>query len=336
MSRYKFSENKFGNYNSIILADDEEGSKFEFTLQGGTPLSFKINLDETLIDIFDGFATPEEFKSAKGARCWIMMPFANRIPDGIYSVNETKYILDPIPPRNQVIHGFTSYETFSVKDINVIDESIEAVLTLNKIRPGIFKGYPFSLDIELKFRLEADKLAVTISANNLGNKPAPFAPGWHPYFKTGEHGIEDLVFTLNAEEIIMLDNNNIPLDGDKAYRNLNDFPQLDFRESIPPVNRKINGKVLDNCYSKLAVDKDGYSKASIFDPANGLKITLFQKGGVTLAFSGDTVAQRRRNSIAIEPMKFITNAFNRNELKEDVLIKPGEKSVFEFGVEISK
>ncbi len=335
MSRYKFSESVFGIYKTIILSDEQEGNNLEVTLHGGTPLRFKINLTGKPIDILDGFATAEELSAAKGARCWIMMPFANRIPGGTYIVNGTKYFLDPVPPRNEVIHGFTSYETFAVKEINITGNFIEAVLIFNKIRPGVFKGYPFSLDIELKYKLEPDKLTITVTANNSGKETAPFAPGWHPYFKTSEQGIEDLVFTLNADKIILLNDKNIPLDGNKAFANLNDFPMLDFRESILKTKRKINGRVLDNCFSNLKIEEDGYSRASIFNPDNELKITMFQKDGVTLAFTGDTLAQRKRNSIAIEPMKFITNAFNRNELTEEVLIKPGEKSEFEFGVEIS-
>jgi galactose mutarotase-like enzyme len=66
------------------------------------------------------------------------------------------------------------------------------------------------------------------------------------------------------------------------------------------------------------------------------EIEIFQQGGVTLVYSGDQLTSRKRHSIAIEPMQYITNAFNRKELKEKVLIKPGEKSIFNFGVKAGK
>ena len=336
MGRYKFLEKCFGDYKTIALSNDNDATEFEIALQGATPLSFKINLNGNLFDILDGFATPEELKSARGARNWIMIPFANRIPGGIYKVNNFVYKLDPAPPRLDVIHGFTSHENFSVKNISTTETFIEASLSLNKIRPGVFKGYPFSLDVEVKYKLESEKLTVQVIAENTGTEPAPFSTGWHPYFKTSSNGIENLIFTVNAEGIILLDDKNIPLADEAAYGKVDNFPQLDFRSSIPKDKRKISGKILDNCFSNLLTENDGYSRASIYDPENGLKIALFQKGGVTLAFSGDTLAQRKRKSIAIEPMQFITNAFNRSELKEKILIKPGSNSVFEFGVEISK
>lgn len=336
MGRYKFLERAFGQYKTIVLADEIEGNEFEIAQQGATPISYKIILNGKSFNILDGFASPEEMKAARGARCWIMMPFANRIPGGRYSVNGHEFKLDPVPPRTEIIHGFTSYETFSVSNVIISENSIEVALSYNKIRPGKFNGYPFALDLEVKYKLQPEKLSIQISAENAGTGRAPFSTGWHPYFKTSDNGIESLIFTLNADGIILLDDKNIPLPQGAAYGRVDNFPDLDFRAGVPDERRRINGRVLDNCFSDLLIEDDGFSRASIQDKENGLKITLFQKGGVTLAFSGDSLAQRKRNSVAVEPMQFITNAFNRSELIEKVFIMPGEKSIFEFGVEISK
>jgi galactose mutarotase-like enzyme len=65
--------------------------------KGRLYLNFTIPLNEVPFNVIDGFATPEEFKAARGARCWIMAPFANRIPEGKYSVKGKDYQLNTNP-----------------------------------------------------------------------------------------------------------------------------------------------------------------------------------------------------------------------------------------------
>jgi aldose 1-epimerase len=336
MNRYNFTQNKFGKYDSIKLSDTVKGTSLEICLQGATILKFLIPINGNHFDIFDGFATPEEFEQTKGARCWIMAPFANRIPDGKYFFQDKLYQIDPIPPKTEVIHGFTSFEKFEVSEVNVTNSFAEVMLTTKKIRPNVFNGFPFALDISVKYKLEDLKVTVQVIADNVGIDAAPFGTGWHPYLKTSEKGIEHLILTIDAEELIQIDSSLIPLSGKKAYAEIDKFPNLDFRSSLAIDKRAINNRVLDNCFSKLKPYTEGNFKSSIFDPENGMQITMFQKGGVTLAYSGDTLMTRKRNSIALEPMQFITNAFNRDELKDKIKILPGEKSIFEFGVEVSQ
>ena len=336
MARYNFNENKFGKYNSIKMSDTVDDTSLEINLQGATILKYIIPINGNHFNILDGFTTPEEFEQARGARNWIMVPFANRIPDGKYFFQNKLYQLDPIPPRTQVIHGFTSYEQFEVAEVNITDSLAEVLLTTKIIRPNVFKGFPFALDIFVKYKLEGQKITIQVIAENIGSTSAPFATGWHPYFKTSQKGIEHLIVTIDADKVVLLDNKLIPLPGENAYAKVTKYPQLDFRSDIPKINRIINGRILDNCFAELKTFVDGYAKTSIFDQENGMGITMFQKGGVMLAFSGDSLATRKRNSIALEPMQFVTNAFNRLELKDNIAISPGEKSIFEFGVEVSK
>jgi len=36
---------------------------------------------------------------------------------------------------------------------------------------------------------------------------------WHPYFKAGENDIDNLVLTIDAEEIVQVDDSLIPYEG---------------------------------------------------------------------------------------------------------------------------
>ncbi|MHB8581289.1 MAG: aldose epimerase family protein [Ignavibacteriaceae bacterium] len=332
MSKYKCSEIKFGDYNTIILSNESDGSSFQIALQGATPLKYNILLSGKIFNILDSFLSPSELKEGLGSRCWIMTPFTNRIPDNIYEFNGNKYLMEPNSLNGKVIHGFSYMIPFEINNLEINNQFIEVTLSTKLIRPGIFNGYPFALDLFIKYKLCDSQLDVKIIAENVGDTPMPYSTGWHPYFKTTENGIEHLILSLDSESVILLDQNYIPLPDGLAYGSINDFPQLDFRNIVPAQDRIINDRKIDHCFDKIANDKNGFSTASIYDPDNGLKISLTQKGGVTLIFTGDILTVRPRKSIAIEPLQVITNAFNRSELREAITVLPGQKSTFEFGV----
>lgn len=336
MSRFNFLEGMFGNYKTISLSDNQTGNKFEILLSGATPLNFITQINGKPFNILDGFKNDDEVKAGSGARCWIMTPFANRIPNGTYNFNGMDLQLEPISPRTQVIHGLTSREIFNLSNVVLNGKFAEATFLYDKIRPGKFNGYPFAMDIFVKYKLEQNKISIQVSGKNIGNVPAPFQTGWHPYFKTSENGIENLILTIDANKIILVDDSLIPLKGSQTYETIENIPQLDFRSQVSIEKRKINGRIIDNCFADLRTDNENFSRAAIFDPDNGLTISLFQNGGVTLVFTGDTLSRRIRQSIAVEPMQFITNAFNREELKKNITVLPGETSSFEFGFDISK
>lgn len=335
MSKYKFSEIKFGDHKTIILSNDSDGSSFQIALRGATPLKYNIPLNGKTFNILDGYTSPSELLQGEGSRCWMMAPFTNRFPDDIYEFNGNKYRMEPNSINGKVIHGFSYLIPFKINNLEITNQFIEVTLSTTLIRPGIFKGYPFALDLFIKYKLHDSQLDVQIIADNVGDVPLPYSTGWHPYFKTTDNGIEHLILSLESESVILLDQNYIPLPGDLAYGSINYFPQLDFRNNVTPQFRFISDRKIDHCYDKIAKDKNGISTASIFDPDNGLKVSLTQKGGVTLVFTGDLLTVRRRKSIAIEPLQVITNAFNRSELREAITVLPGQKSTFEFGVNIS-
>lgn len=336
MSKYSFSEGTFGEYSTITLANTKTGSKLEVSLLGAIALKYLVPFKGELIDILDGFADPEELKSTKGARNWIMVPFANRISNGKYDFNGNEYILGPIPPRNQVMHGLLSNTRYEVFSIEKTENSISATLVNKEIRKDNNKGYPFSFDVYVKYRIENYKLTITVTGENVVDEPAPFFSGWHGYFKTGNKGIDHLELTLDAEDIIVVNKDLIPESGAKAYENISDHRELDFRSSIPGNKRLLAGKKLDNGFTNLKKYDDGYSRAKLYDPGNGLTLSVFQRGGVTLVFTGDTLPGRIRKAVAIEPMQFMTNSFNRIAESGGIIVQPGRTTEFKFGIEVQK
>jgi aldose 1-epimerase len=333
---YTINRGSLGSYETIIMENDVTGESAEIAIRGATLIKFNVPFEGVLFNIIDGFADEDEFESAGGARSWIMVPFANRIPEGKYDFKGKEYALLPVPPRIKVIHGFASYIDYEIESANTDDGKAEVVFLTKEIRPGAYMGYPFPIDVRVTYKLSENRLDIKMEAYNTGDEPAPFAAGWHPYFRTNTEGIEHLVFTLNAGKVINLDENSIPLPGDAAYSSVKNFPDIDFNDYKKPEERVIGNRILDHCYADIREDNGGISRCSLYDPKNGMEIVMFQEGGVTLAFSGDTLAKRKRMSVALEPMQAITNAFNREEYEERIAISPGGKSVFKFGVEVNQ
>jgi len=75
--------------------------------------------------------------------------------------------------------------------------------------------------------------------------------------------------------------------------------------------------------------------ASGSDPDSGLAVVVWQQSGVTLAFTGDTLAgPAARRSIALEPMEAMTDAFNRDDCVEAITLAAGAERRFHCGLEI--
>lgn len=336
MSRFEYKESNLGKFKTFILQDNESGTRLETAFKGATPLSFNMLINGREFNILDGFASEEELDYSRGARNWIMTPFANRIKDGRYRFEGNEYVLEPIAPRDYVIHGYTSHELFELEAVEISDTNITALLVNRSIRNGKYPGYPFSADVYVKFTLSGSKVNISVEGRNTGEESLPFFSGWHPYFKTSARGIEHLILTLDAGSNIVMDPNYLPLEGRDAYAPITDFPGINYSPSVPISGRRINGRVIDNCFAGLNFDSGGTARSLLYDPDNGVEITVFQKGGVTLVFTGDSLKERKRESVAIEPMQSITNTFNRPELKELYTVQPGGSNIFEFGFEVNQ
>lgn len=333
MSRYIHTESKFGSFKTIILKDTHSGSSAEIALRGATLLNYFIPLKNKLFNIVDGYQTPKELEEQSGARSCIMAPFSNRIEDGFYEFDDTQHQLyNPVNPQREAIHGFARVIDFEVKKLITDEHKAELILFTNKLRKDAFKGYPYAVDIEVKFVMKDNELHVDVTGHNKGTEAAPFGCGWHPYFKTSEEGVDHLVLTIPASKVVMVDEKLIPLSGEDAYSSISEIPEADFRPSKDIYQNTIGDREVNYCFTDLQPDKDGIIRSSIRDPKNGLKITVFQKGGVFYAYSADEVKYRPRKSIALEPVQYISNSYNRPELKEKITLKPGCSVTFSFGV----
>jgi aldose 1-epimerase len=336
MARFQVRESRFGTHPVTVLSDLVTGACAEIAHRGATLLSFRVQHGGSLVDLVDGFATPEELADPKGARSWIMAPFSNRIPEGLYVFQGESHRLEITQPKSRTaIHGLVRTEPFERIHAEETGALVSATFSCKALRAKRFPGYPFDVDVRVRLVLRERRLSMEIAGENVGAQAAPFGCGWHPYFKTSEHGIDHLVLSVPAQGVILTDDRLLPLEGQAAFRLLADEPVVDFRPARPVASRRLGTAVLDRCFYGLSADPDGLSRTSLTDPDTGLTVTVFQEGGLMHVFTGDTLPIRPRASIALEPVQFMTNAFNRPETKDRVVLAPGRASVFRFGVEAS-
>jgi len=71
-------------------------------------------------------------------------------------------------------------------------------------------GYPFTVDIEVGYRLLAGGIAVEFTVRNAGPEPAPVALGAHPYLRIGAVPSERLTVRIDADVAHELDATHIP------------------------------------------------------------------------------------------------------------------------------
>ena len=337
MARFTIRRGTFGTCETVILEDTVGGSQAVFARLGATLLAFHVPLGGELFDITDGFARPDELAEQRGGRAWVMAPFSNRIGDGKYAFGGRFYDLGVEDPKKRVIlHGFVKKIVCGVAAERADDESASVTFAARTIREGAFRGYPFDVDVEVAYTLRPARLAVEVVGRNVGLTDAPFGCGWHPYFKTGAGGIDHLRLIIPCRTKIVADDRLLPVPGEAAYVPIEKAPALDFRPGRPGDGNIVGKRVIDGAWADLLVDPDGWARTTVENTETRRRIVVFQERGLMHVFTGDTLARRPRAAIALEPVEFVTNAFNRPECREGITLKAGAARRFRFGVEAAE
>jgi aldose 1-epimerase len=335
MARFTIRHGNLGSFETVSLLDTQTEAEAVIALHGATLLHYKIFSEKGLLDVTDGFQAPEELEAGRGGRAWIMAPFSNRVNEARYTFEGATHqmtITDPV--RKAILHGFVHGVDFSVLEEESDHARAKVVFFTPVLRPGAFAGYPFAIDVMVAVELHAHGLYFEITGRNVGEHNAPFGCGWHPYFRTSTAGgIDHLRLTIPAARKINTSADFLPLPGEEAYSSLDAVPEYDFRPQRPGQGNILGRRVLDTAYADLVCDKDGWVRTTLEDPETGLRIALLQQEGILHAFTGDTLAIRPRQAVALEPVQFMTNAYNRTECIPRLTLRPDETSCFRFGVE---
>ena len=258
-----------------------------------------------------------EFSTPPFADGIVLVPWPNRIPDGVWKLDGVDQQLDLTEPGlHNAIHGLLRHTPYTLV------EKTESSVTLGAT---VFPqhGYPFLLETSVRYELVDDGLTVTHRITNESDVPAPAAIGTHPFFQIGDVPTEDLTLTVYAGTRFPVDERlnvspEIPVDGDYDLRSGRKLADVNFDDAFGDVKP-------DNQVTAVLAAPDGRSVA-LWQDENFPYVQIF----TTRKFprgTGFTTA------VAMEPMTAPANAFNTGQSLK--WLNPGETWQASWGIRYS-
>ncbi|MFI9103240.1 aldose 1-epimerase family protein [Streptomyces fildesensis] len=265
--------------------------------------------------VLDGFSADERITGGRGQ---LLVPWPNRIGQGRYLWNDQDLQLPLTEPESgNAIHGLLRWMSWQV-----VEREEHRVILGATLWPQ--PGYPFHLDVRVGYVLGADGLTVTVVARNLGEDTAPYGVGQHPYLTVGTEVVDDAVLLVPARKWLPLDDAGMPV----AAEDVTGTP-FDFRTA-----KAVGGQRLDTAFAELERDSSGRAVVRLAHPSgsHGTDLWLGEGAGFVQVYTGDTLPERRRRGIAVEPMSCPPNAFrSRAGLVE---LAPGDLHTFRWGLRV--
>ncbi len=228
----------------------------------------------------------------------ILFPFPNRIKDGTYAFENKTYTLPLNEPKHQnAIHGLVFDKHFET--ISFSDQS----LTLS-IRHSKSLGFPFPFEFKIVYIIARDSVQIEFHVQNTGVSAFPYGIGWHPYFETVAGKKTSINF--KSDKKYEVDKSMIPCRAENIEETVFDLTDVFIDNAFRLSGQNIHFRT--EAY-KLIMEVPPDSYLQLYTPPG-------------------------RNSVAIEPMSCISNAFNNevglrslkknDEFKWEVTIKIGD------------
>ena len=270
-----------------------EGYRAEIASIGATLRTLTID-GRDLVVPFEADAVRPGYRGAT------LAPWPNRIVDGRYRFDGEEHQL-PLtePERSHALHGLLAWAEF--EDRLVLDDR---VVLAAQIVPQT--GYPFRVEVEVEYRLDADGLHQTVTAHNVGADAAPWGTGPHPYLVAGAGAqrVDDWTLTLPASEVLTVTPDRL---SPVAVEPVTEHPEWDFRTSRP-----IADVFIDHAFTEL--DRtDGVAEVRLTGAdGHGVGMAWDERCPWVQVHTADTPANpaTHRIGLAVEPMTCPPDAFN--------------------------
>jgi len=263
--------------------------------------------------LLDGYGAAEHVEGARGQP---LIPWPNRIRDGRYEWDGEAHQLDLTEvPRGNAIHGLVRWRNW-----RALERAPARLVMGLRLYPA--PGYPFTLELTIAYELGDGGLAVTTTAENLGERACPYGLGFHPYLSAGGGVIDGAVLRVPAARRLLLDERAIPIGSEQVTGSAYDLR----------APRAIGGLVLDDSFCDLLRDADGRARVTLAGEGGTVTLWVDEAYGHLMIFSGDTLApERARRSLAVEPMTCAPNAFASGDGL--VRLEPGAVHAAAWGIE---
>jgi aldose 1-epimerase len=264
-------------------------------------------------ELVDGYRADEMSFSGRGQ---ILIPWPNRLQDGSYEFDGRRHQL-PLnePERRNAIHGLVRWVTWTTAE----QEPHRAVMK-HVLHPQ--PGYPFTLGISVEYALSDSGLQVRTTATNLGAAPCPYGSGAHPYLTLRTERIDQLMLRVPGRSVLQSDERGRPVATEIVEGTEYDFQQP----------RLIGSTRLDHAFTDLNRDQDDLARVELRDPDRGMQVSLWvdKSYPYVMIFSGDSLPNFNRRSLAVEPMTCPPNAFRTGDAL--VRLEPGSSLTSTWGI----
>jgi aldose 1-epimerase len=225
----------------------------------------------------------------------VLAPWPNRLRDAWFELEGQRYEFAGLDDQSNANHGLIGYQPLEVRDHQ------ESEITFGH-RFGNSE-YPFEVDLEIRYSI-GDSFVFEAKAQNLGTKTAPFALGFHPYYRLKGNSRMRSNVTRHA----ITDWRLIPTEV----------------EEIEPLDFRFPGDVkLDSGFSgdwSVQFETEEFS----------IEITQVNMPHLMLYTPPISPFADGTPSLAIEPMSGPTNAF-QTEIEKH-LLAPGETRSYRYEV----
>ncbi|WP_433478396.1 aldose 1-epimerase family protein [Spirillospora sp. CA-142024] len=244
----------------------------------------------------------------------LLIPWPNRIDRGRYEYGGSEHQLDVSEPaRDCAIHGLVRWASWKAAG----HEPDRVRLTHRLLGTA---GYPFRLDLEVEYALDAaGGLRVRHGVRNAGTKTAPYGHGAHPYLTVGEP-IDGCTVTLGADRYVPVDERMVPSGPSLDVTGTG----YDLREGPVFGDRRI-----DNAFADL--NRDGAGRVWVVLSGGGRTVRLWaDEAHPWMEIYTAENAPAPRSGLGVEPMTCPPNAFASGEGVID--LEPGAEFHGTWGI----
>jgi aldose 1-epimerase len=227
---------------------------------------------------------------AGGSRGVVLLPWPNRVRDGRWTWEGRDLQLDVRSPEQpNALHGLVNAQQWTVLDEGTGSATVGSVLEPHT-------GYPFRLAAAVDYALTPTGLTVTVRVRNVGERPAPFGAGMHPYLHVGadeDGGISAAELTAGARTAL------------ETEGGLPTGERHPFRGDVG----RIGDRALDTPLTDLERDDNGWARVRLRGPAGELELAVDEQWPWLQLYTGDQFPEgQHRRSLAVEPMTCPPNA----------------------------
>lgn len=280
--------------------------------EGGATLRLLEHAGRPLVDGFAEDAMPT------GGRGQLLMPWPNRIRDGRYDFAGTEHRLGlSEPARANASHGLVRWVSW-----RPVSHTADTLVMSYRLMAQ--SGYPWTLDLQVRYAVDAAGLTVTQSATNRASGPAPYAAGAHPYLRAGDGPVDDWRLTLPAETQVLADPDRLLPTGAEPVAGTD----YDFSGT-----GRIGAVSFDSGFTELIRTPEGRVEVRVESDSHAVVLWGDRSVRWLQVYSADdAAAPLRRRALAVEPMSAPADAFRSGDGL--TVLEPGDTHELTWGIAV--